>query len=226
MRSAEEKEGHDQRQGVQQIADVHGERSRHQHLPNNGEVKIMTIAEWYERVNAAWPQLIPKLTAAEAVAAGKKLYRFGMRKTWRGPVHVGSGNRHTWIRHGVMTVNPDGGWHALVHGLSHYCHLRTRRWDIGEEPEKPHSRGHARMELRMVKEVVRRGWLDGKLARGAEDRARRAAEKRMDRTTPAFKLACLRTREKRWITRTRRAATALSKIRRRITRLEKVLQSS
>ena len=174
----------------------------------------MTIADWYQRVNEAWPKPIPALTAAEAIAAAKRLYRFGMKRTFRGPVRVTSGNRYTWVRRGEMVVNPQHGWHGVIHLLSHYCHSRRH------PDERPHSRTHARIELRMIKEVVRRGWLDGRLARRAQDRAVRVAAKKVERSTSQFKLDQLRLREKRWITRTKRAATALKKIRRSIRRLE------
>lgn len=175
----------------------------------------MTIADWYERVNAQWPSPIPKLTEPEAIAAAKRLYRFGMKRTWRGPIRVTSGNRYTWIRRGEMVVNPSHGWHGLIHLLSHYCHSRRH------PEERPHSRTHARMELRMVKEVVKRGWLNGSLSRRAQESARVVAERAAYRGTDDFKLAQLLAREKRWVTRTKRAATALKKIRRAIRRLEK-----
>jgi hypothetical protein len=57
----------------------------------------------------------------------------------------------------------------------------------------------------------------------AQDRARIVLERRVAQGSPAFKLTKLRSREKKWITRTRRAVTALKKIRRQITRLEKIV---
>lgn len=107
--------------------------------------------EWYERVNAEWPAQVPQLTAEEAIRAGRKLYRFALRRTFKGKVRVTSGNRRTWIRRGEMIVNPSHGWPALVHLLSHYAE------------NGPHGGAHARMELRMIRQVKRRGWLDGKL---------------------------------------------------------------
>jgi hypothetical protein len=169
----------------------------------------VTRTEWYERVNATWPRPIPQLTAEEAIRAAKRLYRFGMKRTWRGPVRVTSGNRYTWIRRGEMVVNPSHGWHGLVHLLSHYCHHRN-----STVFDKPHGRKHAQLEIRMIKEAIKRGWLDGKLKSEPKVKAKPP--------TPNDKLERLRLREKRWITRTKRAATALKKIRRAITRLEKI----
>lgn len=113
----------------------------------------VTRKEWYQRVNAEWPATVPPLTAEEAIRAGRKLYRFALRRTFKGKVRVTSGNRRTWIRRGEMLVNPAHGWHDLVHLLSHYAE------------RGPHGGDHARMELRMIREVKRRGWLDGRLGR-------------------------------------------------------------
>lgn len=55
-----------------------------------------------------------------------------------------------------------------------------------------------------------------------QERASRVAQKQAYAKTPEFKLAQLRAREKRWITRSRRAVTALKKIQRSIRRLEKL----
>ena len=169
----------------------------------------VTRAEWYERVNAAWPTgPLPRLTAEEAIRAGRRLYRFRMKRTFRGPVKVTSGNRYTWIRRGEMLVNPGHGWHGLVHLLSHYCHSRRH------PEENPHGGEHARCEIRMIKEVIRRGWLDGRL--------KSEPKPEPPKPTADTKLAGLRAREKRWITRSKRAATALKKIRRSIKRLERL----
>lgn len=106
---------------------------------------------WYERVNAAWPaEPPPKLTDVEAVRATKRLYRFVRGRNNPYPIRLTSGNRRTWLRHGALVVNPEKGWHALIHYLSHL-------WGGG------HGSEHARLERRMIKEVVRRGWLAGKL---------------------------------------------------------------
>ncbi len=133
--------------------------------------KDNTMTERYKYVNGAWPEVVPPLTGPEAVTAGKRLYRLVMKRAFRGKVKVGSGNRHTWIRSGVMTVNPDGrfrgGWRDLVHGLSHYCHRRLH------PKQRPHDgRGtHAFIERTMIEHVVNSGWLDGKLKRQERPKA-------------------------------------------------------
>jgi hypothetical protein len=174
----------------------------------------MTISDWYQKVNAAWPKATPPLTANEAIRAGRKLYRYCLRRTFRGPVRVTSGNRYAWILSGEMIVNPEHGWHGLVHLLSHCFHRRLH------PDEKPHSRSHARLELRMINEVISRGWLAGKLAQGDEARAAASKAKRAYQDSTEGKIARLRASEKRWRTRLKRATTALKKITRRLRRLE------
>lgn len=166
----------------------------------------VTRREWYHRVNSAWPATMPPLTADEAIRAGRKLYRFGKGYTFRGDVRVTSGNRYTWIRGGVMSVNPEQGWHTLVHFLSHYC-----------APGR-HGADHARMELRMIKQVIRRGWLDGKLKSEPKpeippptlDAVRAERKQRIEQ------------RIARWESKKKRAETALKKLRKSLRYYERV----
>lgn len=156
-----------------------------------------SIAESYQRINAAWGVDIPQLTAPEAVRAARRLFRFAMRRTFNGKVLVTSGRRYTWIRRGNLYVNPEKGWKELVHMISHWCCHRMR-------PEaKNHSKVHAKFELRMVKEVLKRGWLQGALK--AEPVVVNSLEAKMAR---------LDKREQGWLRRLRRAQTALKKIKR------------
>lgn len=118
---------------------------------------MVTIREWYEQVNAAWPAHVPPMTPKGAVNAAKRLYRFATGKKLGWAVKVTSGNRHTWGRNwsGVLRVNPTKGWREFVHDFSHWLdrvvlHRRA----------KPHARDHAKLELRLVREVVKRGWLN------------------------------------------------------------------
>jgi hypothetical protein len=85
-----------------------------------------------------------------------------MGETWQGKVEVTSGNRYTWVKGGVLMVNPNrpgsdgGGWKALVHDLSHLCWRKAN----AVEGVRPHEKGHARLELNMRKQVLKRGWLE------------------------------------------------------------------
>jgi hypothetical protein len=173
----------------------------------------VTISDYYAQVNAAWPKPIPRLDPEEAKIAGRKLYRFAFGRPFRGTVRVTSGRRYTWIRRSEMAVNPERGWHDLVHGLSHYAHMRLNTG------ERPHSKRHARLELAMVKEVIKRGWLDGRLLIPALNKAEREKQAADQREDVSWKIAHLEGLEKKWRTKAKRAATALKKLARKKKRL-------
>lgn len=117
-----------------------------------------TIHGYYAQyVDAKWPKALPKLTAIEAERAALRLYRLIFKKKCPYPIKVTSGRNYSYIRNGVLRVNPDKGWAELVHTLSHSFFLRKARG------EKPHGYPHARLEKAMVEYVVAQGWLDGKL---------------------------------------------------------------
>ena len=165
----------------------------------------MTRKEWYARVNAAWPSgPLPSLTGQEAVDVAAKLTRFAIGNYDKGfdSIVETSGRRETWVYGRVLYVNPAKGWHDLVHSLSHWCHRMTWR-------AKGHDSSHARMELRMIREVIKRGWLDGRL-RKPEKAAPTREEKREKR------LAGLNARLDRWEKKQRRAETAIKKLKRQI----------
>lgn len=162
---------------------------------------MVSRAEWYSRVNGAWPESRPPLTAEEAVRAGRKLYRRFRGKPCRLPTVVTSGNRYSGVRFGELRVNPAQGWRDFVHSLSHNFYWL-------DSSDKPHAKSHARLELRMIKHVVRSGWLSGALK--SKPRAERPPEDpralRLQRTQAALK---------RWRSKARRAATAIKKLERR-----------
>lgn len=193
----------------------------------------------YATVNALWPpdtndgrDLVP--TAQEAVTACRRLYRFAMGRPFRGKVRVTSGNRRTWIRRGVLIVNPDegvryaqdpdpesglvtgqryrgGGWHEIVHSMSHYCANRLYSRKV-----RGHSSQHAFLEKQMIEKVVSSGWLDGALKR--PDRpAKPKPDVRLIRRDRVL------ARIKRWQARQKRAETELRKLRQRARYYEKAL---
>jgi hypothetical protein len=164
------------------------------------------MTEQYQSVNGAWPETIPPLTAPEAVTAAKRLYRLAFRRSFRGKVKVTSGRRYSYIRSGIMYVNPEGhhfkGWRDLVHDLSHYAHARLH------PGHKPHDgRGtHAFIERSMIEHVVNSGWLDGKLKRPAKEKPRQDVRQ--------VRHARILARIERWDAKRKRAETALRKLRR------------
>jgi hypothetical protein len=164
--------------------------------------------EKYHAVNEQWPEVMPALTGPEAIAAAKRLFRFGMKRAYKGKWKLTSGRRFTWPRNGVFYVNPNrtgwgvvNGWHDLVHTMSHYCHRRLH------PKHKPHDGRHHFLEKEMVAYVIRSGWLDGRL------RPKSATATKAVKSVPATKLERTVAAEKRWTTKLRRAETALRKLR-------------
>lgn len=183
----------------------------------------------YERVNAAWPEGTRdgrdlKPTAQEAVAACRRLYRFATKKPWHGRIKAVKGKATggfttmTVKRRGrlmvmpVIEVNPDrwgGGWHEVVHMMSHYLVYRLHPG----VKLKPHGPQHHWLEMQMVDRVVKSGWLTGGLKRPEKPPVDRAAARRAlseQRTMAGIK---------RWQTKQRRAETAIRKLQRRAKRL-------
>lgn len=182
---------------------------------------MVTRREWYERTNAEWPAAVPALTEDEAVKAVKKLYRFVAKRSWKGDLRVMRTSEWTKnyraIRFGrdaktgrqFIRINVKLGWRELVHDLSHWM-----PWHLGMREENSHGAAHARLEARMIREVVRRGWLDGKLrpvARAPRPRPDPREEKRR-RTVEAIA---------RWESKERRAANALKKLRRSLAAMDR-----
>lgn len=165
--------------------------------------------EWYRRVNLTWPHhpddspiATPVLTIQEARRAARKLYRHVRGSAFRGLVLETSGNRYNDIRSGNIYVNPARGWKSLVHELSHSIIFA------------PHGGEHARLEMRMIKHVIKLGWLSGKLK---DKVAKPVPDKRAQKY--ARTLAAIQ----RWSAKERRAANALKKLRRSARAQERAL---
>lgn len=168
---------------------------------------MVTRAEWYARVTATWPPgELPALTDAEALKATRKLYRFAKGRTCRLQVRIGTGNTVTgYETHGGIVVNPNrvrrgpmrhrAGWEDVVHLLSHAFY------------SGPHGGQHARFEMRMIKEVIKRGWLSGTLRTAPPAVAPAADPRDVKRARTVAAIG-------RWEAKERRATNALRKLRR------------
>ena len=180
-----------------------------------------TVPQKYGTVNGQWPEnsnegRLLKPSPQEAITGAKRLYRLAMGKPWRGPVKLVTGRKRTWIRYGVMLVNPDegggplrgrgaklvragGGWHEIVHSISHWAALRLYN--------EGHGYRHAFIERELIKAVISGGWHQGALLR-----------KRAPRTEPApgdkleAKRSAIEAKIKRWQSKAKRAQTALRKL--------------
>jgi len=150
----------------------------------------------YVRVNGTWPKPIPPLTPQEALSAAKRLYRIAMGRAFKGNMKLTSGNRSTRVRQGVFYVNPENGWHDLVHDISHYAH-----WKL--HPDKSgHDFRHAYLEKQLVEAVIGKGWLEGKLKR--EPKAKPPVQE--------VRYQRILVRIKAWQSKQKRAANALAKL--------------
>lgn len=176
---------------------------------------MATIREQYSAVDmrgahdgSIWPASVPALTGPEALRAGRRLWRFAMGETFSGRVEITSGNRSNWMRGGVLYVNPGKGWRELVHDLSHYFVYRAN------PGERPHSKFHGRFEAKLAREVVRRGWLDGKLRdRPKAATVARPADALHDKRRAM--LARIDAGLERWERKAERARRALAKLAKR-----------
>jgi len=182
---------------------------------------MVTRNEWYERVNASWPETIPVPTHWQAVNAVRRLWRWGMNDVWRGPVRVVSGKRYTWERRGTLLVNPNrpgsegGGWKALIHDLSH---LMWRK--ANPEGVRPHEKGHAKLELRMIEEVLKRGWLSSEPAPDQKE-----APKPTKRDVQSKRYDRIKARIEAWEAKERRVKNAIKKLRLQASYYERQLAS-
>lgn len=159
-----------------------------------------------------WPSSIPPLTAEEATRAVRRLWRFSLGEKMRGDVTITSGNRRAtrlvWTPTGSgstrgLAVNPSKGWRELIHDLSHDL-------DYLANGETQHGKHHARFEAKLVREVVRRGWLDGKLRDAPAEPAVRLAPTLDERRRA--KLSRIEARIVAWERKQRRAEKALAKL--------------
>jgi hypothetical protein len=146
-------------------------------------------------VNGAWPETVPPLTGPEALSAIKVLWRVGSGRPFKDfrKLKLTSGNRRNHFYRSGWIINPDRGWHGLVHSISHRI-------------EGSHGTRHAGLEKTLIEYVISHGWLDGKLKRETKEKAPR--DLKTDRH--ARVLAKL----KSWESKRRRAETAIKKLKR------------
>ena len=99
-------------------------------------------------------------TDEQAMRGCRALYRKVMGKPWKGPVKlVRRKNQYTWIRRGVLVVNPNRpdywgrtGWPDMVHMISHLCHRKLR------PNERPHSLHQTNLETMLTSYVLSDGF--------------------------------------------------------------------
>ena len=168
----------------------------------------VTRKEWYRRVNETWPAgPLPKLTPDEAWRAARRLFRFETGDSRVDHLVVTSGNRRTLVRGRTLIFNPVDGWHTLVHIVSHYACPGV------------HGADHARCEMAMIKEVIKRGWLTGALATPEEPPAPPPSLN----AARIEKMQRIEARIARWESKKKRAETALKKLRKSLKYYERLV---
>jgi hypothetical protein len=150
----------------------------------------------YRHVNDAWAgAMLPPITEKEAHKVFDKLVaKFGGRKM-RKPWWAGRVNR-AWASTKALDTqcSRGSGLPAAVHDAGHWVHKKLH------PIAKTHCHPHAALEKAMIEHVVAKGWHLPK-AKKAKAKATRA-----DRIAHAEKLL------KRWMTKKRRAETAIRKL--------------
>jgi hypothetical protein len=158
-----------------------------------------------------WPTQPPPITADEAVRATRRLWRFAMGETWRGPVKLTSGRNHTWERDGTLYVNPNK-WEYMVSDLA-WLFYRRLNTDRGSRARV------AKLELKLIREVVKRGWLVNTLKVREVPPDVQIIMKHIEKENRTRKQ--LEAGVKRWTTKLGRAQTMLTKYERKLARYHK-----
>jgi hypothetical protein len=115
----------------------------------------------------------------------------GTKFRWK--IRVGTGNRRTWLQWSIFTVNPDQGWHAINHDMSHFIERR--------KTGGLHTDQHVRLEGAGARLIVRRFLRDEPYV-----------EPKKQRDPIAERAARVDAGIKRWEAKLRRASTALKKL--------------
>ena len=174
----------------------------------------MSESEWNRLVNRQWgslENLVP--TKQEAITGAKRLYRHIMGRPFHGDVKITSGNRYTWVRGNVMSVNPDkphghvsGGWPSIIHLLAHWCHHRKN------PNARPHDNRELTIERHMTEYAIANGFHLGKLKSKTKEKA--PVDVVQERYLTMLK------RKRAWQTKVKRANNALKKVDREIRQYE------
>ena len=159
--------------------------------------KVPTPEDFDRVVNSIWAE-IPKEQkwnvhpnlAMNYVRAMWKA-ETGRKFPWK--LRIGSGNRHTWLRSGVFTVNPEQGWYEINHFMAHFIERRITG--------AAHSNSQLRRERNGAHLIVRRFLRDEPYV-----------EPKKERDMVTVRAARVDAGIKRWESKLKRAATALKKL--------------
>ena len=123
--------------------------------------KRPTRDDYHRLVNTKWKGISPEMqipqSGEEAIRGFKRLYRAATGRKFTGRVKATSGNRVTWCRRGVWSVNPNRqnsmyrGWPEIIHMLSHWV-------------EHYHDHAQLRLERDLTDYALRHGFHEGAMA--------------------------------------------------------------
>ena len=180
--------------------------------------KRPTRDDYHRLVNTKWKGVSPEMripqSGEEAIRGFKRLYRAATGRKFTGRVKATSGNRVTWCRRGVWSVNPNRqrstytGWPEIIHMLSHWV-------------EHYHDHAQLRLERDLTDYALKHGFHEGAMAPKPKpeksetdlikievakvDRRISAAEDRLKKAKAAIK------RNQKLLTKVRRQKRALEK---------------
>jgi hypothetical protein len=151
----------------------------------------------------------------EAITGARRLYRRAMGRPFPGKVVITSGNRYTWVRRGVMYVNPNPrwgmkGWRGIVHLMAHYCHSRKH------PNARPHDHRELDLEADLTRYAIESGFHEGRLKRPETP----------PKPKPNIRTVRMQNAEaalRRWESKQKRTETAIKKYRRKVSYYEKAL---
>ena len=111
-----------------------------------------SAAEYDRIVEAIWEEIPPEqmrnVWPTHAISYVRAMWKAETGRKFPWKIRIGSGNRDTWLRSGVFTVNPTQGWHDVNHDMSHFIERRTTG--------KAHSDSQLRRERNGAHLIVRR----------------------------------------------------------------------
>ena len=161
--------------------------------------KVPTPEDFNRVVNSIWKDVPreqifnvhPNLAANFVRAIWKQ--QTGRKFRWK--IRFGTGNRHTWLRSGVFTINPNEGWYEINHSMAHFIERRTSGGC--------HTDKQLRCERDGAQLIVRRFLRTEPYV----------PKPKKERDLPAERAARVEKRIKKWEAKAKRAQTALKKLR-------------
>jgi len=120
-----------------------------------------------------------------------------------------SGNRNTWVRRGVVSINCDKGWGDIVHLWSHWLDYKLN------PNNRPHSAEHSLIELRCTKHFFEKGYLEKSRCANEQPKVKKRINKVAQRYERMLK------RQKAWSKKLKLANTNLAKVNKEILKYEK-----